>query len=193
MHVRGHRQAQPGGDAGQELVAALAAGADHGRRPRAVDELGDRRRPAVGMIEASARRARRRCAVVTPAPASEPAAAARGARVRDEHRLERRRRCRPRAARARPSASSDARSGSPPAMLDEGEDGPLIASSTPIRVSRSTTAGAASGPRPSTSAAVVSSSAGAGTIFSSPPGLPRRASSRSISFFFARSRPGTDG
>ncbi len=41
---------QPGGDAGEDLVAALRPGADDGRGRARLDDLGDRGRPAVGMV-----------------------------------------------------------------------------------------------------------------------------------------------
>src|SRR5439155_22098664 len=73
-------------------------------------------------------------------------------------------------------------------LLDEDQDH----DSTPRRWSSSTTAGAASGPVPITSAAAARSSGRRSPVFVGPAGRCS-GSTRSISFFRARSRPGTEG
>src|SRR6478609_9434418 len=74
-------------------------------------------------------------------------------------------------------------------MLDEGDDG---AHRTPISRSIATTRGAASGPVPRISACPSASWGKTNRISSGPPGTFEGVT-RSISFFFARIRPGTEG
>ena len=75
------------------------------------------------------------------------------------------------------------------AVFDVGED---RGHSRPIPRMTSTTRAAASGPVPRISAVRVCSAGSTSRIISSPAGR-RSGVSRSISFFFARRRPGTDG
>src|SRR3989442_11399869 len=166
------------------LVAAVAAGREHDRRAKAGDELAEGRRPGEGgkgrqpiVLDdvgdgAATAELRRRFARVGADRHGVQRLAGRGSELPGKgQRLER-----------QPFRATVY-------VLDEGKDHRLT---TPIRVSSSTTAGAASGPVPMTSTVL---SVPTGNRSRSLIGPPRRAAGViwMISFFFARSRPGTDG